>query len=66
MGMPTIQDLYKVMASKGITVPNNINSPTDIINYLLQTGKISQEQYNAAYAQARNFYPGIQNGGPQR
>ena len=48
------------MASRGITIPNNINNPTDIINYLLQNGKITQEQYNKAYNEARRMFPANQ------
>ena len=57
MSMPNLQMLYQVMASKGITIPDNIHNPTDIINYLLQNGKITQEQYNKAYNEARRMFP---------
>ena len=60
MSIPNLQMLYQVMASRGITIPNNINNPTDIINYLLQNGKITQEQYNKAYNEARRMFPANQ------
>lgn len=60
MSMPNIQMLYQAMAAKGITIPDNINNPTDIINYLLQNGKITQEQYNKAYNEARRMFPANQ------
>ena len=60
MSIPNLQMWSQVMASRGITIPNNINNPTDIINYLLQNGKITQEQYNKAYNEARRMFPANQ------
>ena len=34
------------LMSKGINVPQNINSPEGIIQHLLNTGQISQQQLN--------------------
>lgn len=50
-----INQLFRVMAAKGINIPStvNINDPNAVTNYLLQNGKITQDQYNAAYNQAR-------------
>ena len=35
MAIPNLQMLYQVMASRGITIPNNINNPTDIIDRIM-------------------------------
>ena len=63
MNNPMINMLFNVMKSRGITFPQdlNINDPNQIIQYLMQNGKISQEQYNNAYNQAKNKYPGAFN-----
>lgn len=37
-------------------IPQDIsNDPNKILQYLLSTGQVSQEQYNAAYQQAMMF-----------
>ena len=37
-------------------IPQNmLNNPEQIMNYLLQTGQINQQQVNAAYQQAQEF-----------
>lgn len=58
-----IQQLFQVMKMRGINIPQNINTsdPNAIIQYLMSNGKISQEQYNTAYNQAKNNYPGAFN-----
>lgn len=50
-----IQNLFQVMKSRGIDLPTNINprDPNAIINYLLNSGRITQDQFNQAYNQAR-------------
>lgn len=57
MNNPMINMLFKVMQSRGINIPSNVNmnNPQEIVNYLLQSGKISQDQYNRAYQQYRNM-----------
>lgn len=51
-----IQTLFQVMKSRGIELPTNINpkDPNAIINYLLNSGRITQDQFNQAYNQARS------------
>ena len=62
MQMPSLQSLFQVMASRGCNIPAGMNNnPTQIINYLLQSGKITQEQYNAAKNQAKMMFPENQN-----
>lgn len=58
MNNPMINMLFKVMQSRGINIPSNVNmnNPQEIVNYLLQSGKISQDQYNRAYQTYRNIY----------
>ena len=36
-------------------VPQNVKDPNGIINYLLSSGQINQQQVNNAYQMARNF-----------
>ena len=43
------------MAQRGLNIPQNINSPNDIIQYLMNTGQISQQQYNQAMSMAKSF-----------
>lgn len=43
------------MAQRGLNIPQNINSPNDIIQYLMNTGQISQQQYNQAMSMAKRF-----------
>mgnify|MGYP006908929074 CR=1 FL=1 len=58
-----IQQLFQVMKMRGINIPQNVNmnDPNAIIQYLMQNGKISQDQYNKAYQQSKNMYPGAFN-----
>ena len=57
MNNPMINKLFNAMKAKGITFPQNVNTndPNSIIQYLMQNGKISQEQYNNAYNQVRQM-----------
>jgi hypothetical protein len=51
----TIKQNPMAMLSK-FNVPQNIaNDPQAIIQYMMNSGKISQEQYNAAIKQAQNM-----------
>lgn len=44
------------LLSKRFNIPQNIgNDPNQIIQHLMNTGQISQAQYNAANQQARNL-----------
>ena len=56
MNMNPLQKLFQVMSSRGINISQNmINDPRQITNYLLQNGRITQEQYNNARRQAQQF-----------
>ena len=51
----TIKQNPMAMLSK-FNVPQNIaNDPQAIIQYMMNSGKITQEQYNAAIKQAQNM-----------
>lgn len=53
--MSFLKNPFQAFAGKGVSLPNNLSNANDVINYLLQSGKISQEQYNQAYSQYRNL-----------
>ena len=65
--MNPINMLFNVMKARGINIPSdvNMNDPQAIVNYLLQSGKISQDQYNRAYQQYRNIYGNGMNNSQQ-
>ena len=50
-----IKDPVGYVAQFGLKIPQNINSSNDIIQYLLNTGQISQQKYNQAMSLARRF-----------
>lgn len=43
------------LAKRGINIPDGMNDPNDIIKHLMDTGKVSQAQYNNAMNMARMF-----------
>lgn len=43
------------LRQKGFNVPDNLNNPNDIIQHLMNSGQISQDQYNKARSMAQNF-----------
>lgn len=45
----------QMLMQRGMNVPQGINNPSDILNHLLQTGQINQNQVNAAYQMAQRF-----------
>lgn len=54
------QNPMQWLVSRGMNVPQNIaNDPNAIIQYMMNNGQISQQQYNQAAQMARQF----QNGG---
>lgn len=62
MNQMMIEQLNRLMknprefvAQCGLNVPQNINSPNDIIQYLMNTGQISQQSYNQAMSLAKRF-----------
>ena len=50
------QNPLQMLMQKGFKIPNNVgNDPNAIIQYLLNTGQVSQEQYNQAVQMAKTF-----------
>jgi len=43
------------LQQRGINIPQGMTNPNDILTYLMQTGKVSQAQYNAAVNKAQMF-----------
>lgn len=43
------------LTQKGLNVPQGMNNSNDIIQHLMKTGQLSQEQYNAAVKKAQMF-----------
>lgn len=43
------------MMKARFNIPQNITNPDDIINHLLQSGQITQEQYNQVYSKYRDL-----------
>lgn len=58
MNNQMISKLFQVMQSRGINIPQgvNMNNPNSILQYLMQNGKITQQQYNNAYQQYRSMF----------
>jgi hypothetical protein len=51
-----MQNPIQFVLQKGFNIPQNIgNDPNNIIQYLMNSGQISQEQYNRAVSMARQF-----------
>ena len=55
MGMNPMQMIQQLQANPiqflqraGFNVPNNITSPNDIIQHLMNSGQVSQDAYNRA------------------
>lgn len=50
------QNPMQVLMQRKLNVPPNIaNDPQAILNHLLQTGQVSQQQVNNAYQMAQRF-----------
>lgn len=50
------QNPIQFLASKGLNIPKNIaNDPNAIIQHLMNSGKVSQEQYNQAIKMAEQM-----------
>ena len=48
-------NLVAFLQQRGINIPQGMTNPNDILTYLMQTGKVSQAQYNAAVNKAQMF-----------
>lgn len=58
--LPMLQQLksnpLQFLMQRKFNIPQNIaNDPNAILNHLLSSGQVSQEQVNAAYQQGRMF-----------
>jgi hypothetical protein len=51
------QNPMQFLMQRGFNVPGNLaNDPNQIIQHLMNTGQVSQDQYNRAMQMARNFH----------
>ena len=50
-----MQNPVQKLNSVGFNIPQGLTNPNDILNYLLSTNKITQEQCNQAIMQSRAF-----------
>ena len=53
--MSLLTSLMQTMNSQGANIPNGMLNSDQIISYLLQNGKITQQQYNQARAQVQRM-----------
>lgn len=52
--LPTLQrNPLGMLAQRGFNIPQNMNDPQQMVRHLMNTGQVSQEQYNNAM---RMFY----------
>ena len=49
------QNPVQVLRQAGLNVPDNLTSPNDIIQHLMNSGQVSQEAYNRARQMAAQF-----------
>lgn len=49
------QNPAQMLRQAGLNVPDNLSSPNDIIQHLMSSGQVSQEQYNRARQMAAQF-----------
>lgn len=49
------QNPLQILQSRGFDVPQNLNDPNAIIQHLMNTGQISQQQYQNARMTAERF-----------
>lgn len=45
----------QMLMQSRMNIPNGMNDPNQILNHLLKTGQISQEQINSAYQMMQRF-----------
>ena len=43
------------LLARRFRLPQNLQDPNDILNYLVQSGQVSQQQINSAYQAAQRF-----------
>lgn len=51
------QNPVQFLAQRGVNIPQGMNDPNEILQHLMKTGRVSQEQYNKA-AQAAQMFKG--------
>lgn len=49
------QNPMQFLMQRRFNVPQGMNDPQAILNHLMQTGQISQQQVNSAYQMAQQF-----------
>ena len=49
------QNPAQFLMQRGFNIPSNIKGPQDIVKYLVDSGQVSQEQYQNAVNQLQNF-----------
>lgn len=49
------QNPLALLQRAGFNVPSNMNNPQEIIQHLMNSGQISQDQVNKAQSQAKMF-----------
>ena len=49
------QNPVQFLQSRGLNVPQDLNNPNAIIQYLMNTGQVSQQQYQNARMMAERF-----------
>ena len=52
--MFNVADTCKNLIMQRVNVPQNVTNPQDIIQYLLNTGQVSQQQLNSAMEMKNN------------
>lgn len=46
---------YQFLLNKGLNIPQTMSNPQDIVNHLMKSGQVSQQQYNNAVQMMQNF-----------
>lgn len=49
------QNPVAMLQRAGLSVPQNMSNPNDIIQYLMNSGQVSQDRYNQARMMAQRF-----------
>lgn len=50
-----MQNPAQILRQRGLNVPENLNDPNAIIQHLMNSGQVSQDQYNQARQMAARF-----------
>lgn len=49
------QNPAEFLSGRGFNIPQNLNNPTEILQYLMNTGQVSQQKYNNAMSIMKQF-----------